>query len=104
MAGRGSLLRDDADSSRVLLLWAQRALQVFAFSDGVIPDDPHIQETFPAPVELASLPTIVYAEGAQFSALPGAQERRADRDETVLNACLLDRRMWGDHGPVVAVA
>ncbi|BEJ15066.1 hypothetical protein CspHIS471_0408330 [Cutaneotrichosporon sp. HIS471] len=90
--------------TRVLLLWAQRALQVFTFSDGIIPDDPHAQETFPSPVEVASLPSIVYAEGAEFSALPGAQECRAARGETVLNACLLHPRMWGDHGPVVAVA
>lgn len=95
----------DADGRRVLVLTSpQRALQVVAFTDGVIPDDPHVQESFPAPIELASIPKIVYAEGADYSALLGAEVRRGAPNETVLSACLLDRRMWGDRGPVVAVA
>ncbi|TXT07924.1 uncharacterized protein COLE_04848 [Cutaneotrichosporon oleaginosum] len=89
--------------SRVLIAWAQRAVQVFALSDGVIPDDPHVPETFPAPVEIATIPSVLYASDAQFSALPGVQECRTQRNETVLNACLLHHRMWGEHGPVLAV-
>lgn len=95
----------DADGSRVLVISSpQRGLQVFTFTDGVIPDDPHVQELFPAPLELASIPKIVYAEGAVHTALPGAEVYRDARNETVLSACLLDPRMWGDHGPAVAVA
>lgn len=96
--------RDGADRRRFLILTSpHRALHVFAFSDGVIPDDPHVQESFPAPIELASIPSIVYEDSAVRSALPGVDVRRDDSGETVLAACLLDRRMWGDRGPVVAV-
>jgi hypothetical protein len=79
------------------------ALQVFAFRSGVIPDDQSAQEAFPAPEEVASLPGIVYDDTVDCTALPGIRTAKPSTDERAIAAHLIDKALWGDHGPVVAI-
>jgi len=91
------------DNSILLLTSPLHALQVFAFKSGTIPDDQSAQEAFPAPEEVASLPDIVYDDAVDALAFPGVKPVKAPRDERAVSAHLLDKALWGDHGPVVAM-
>lgn len=93
----------DTSRKRVLLLTSPaHALQAFAFEDSSIPDDAHVNEDFPPPVEIASIPSITYDDDAKNSSLPGVRGRAAGR-ESVTSARLLERAHWGGRGPIVAM-
>jgi hypothetical protein len=73
-------------------------------SDNVIPDDPHVQETFPAPQELFSLPTIRYNEEMERRSLIGKPVPvTAGRAEVLCARVLEHGILWEQHGPVVAM-
>jgi hypothetical protein len=42
----------------LLITSVQHALQIYAFPSSTLPDDPHVQETWPAPEEVFSLAEI----------------------------------------------
>lgn len=90
-----------ADGRRLLLLTSPvHALQVFAYRDGVIPDDPQVTEVYPPPEEVVSIPALDY-EGAKATALPGVVRRTAE-EERVLSAHVLDKAHW-QGGPAVGL-
>lgn len=93
----------DISRTRVLLLTSPaHALQAFAFESSVIPDDAHVTEEFPPPVEIASIPSISYDDDVKHSALPGVRGR-APGHESVTSARLLERAHWAGRGPIVAM-
>lgn len=76
---------------------------MFSFNSGEIPDDQHIQEVFPAPEEVVSIPEVVYLEGVERCSLPGVKAQKLPEAEQAVSAHLLDKALWGDRGPVVAL-
>jgi hypothetical protein len=88
--------------SLLVLASPTHALQVFAFRSGIMPDDHSVQETFPAPEEVVSVPSIVYDSVAETTALPGVRPGKP-RDERALAAHILHKAHWGTHGPIVAM-
>lgn len=86
----------------LLLSSPVHALQVFALENSTIPDDPHVNEDFPPPVEIASIPTISYDDDVKHSALPGVRSR-APGHETITSARFLERAHWRGRGPIVAM-
>lgn len=92
-----------ADISRLLLLSTSvHALQIFRFESGVIPDDPHVQETFPAPTQVFGLPVMTYDDSTAKSALEGA-DVIVGQGKVLSARLLLDGPLWKEHGPVVAL-
>lgn len=72
------------------------ALQVFSIKTSTIPDDPHVQESHPAPEEVLSVSGLRYD---QFN-LTGPSGSRDD-DNVVLSARLTDKGpICGVYGPV----
>ncbi|WWC65247.1 uncharacterized protein I303_107864 [Kwoniella dejecticola CBS 10117] len=86
----------DGKGKRPLLLVTSRthALQVFAFYNSVIPDDPHIPETFPAPEEVVSLPSIKYSKNVKRTSIDGIVDTSNDFRgvEQILSMTLLESR------------
>jgi hypothetical protein len=98
-------LADLADTPRPLLLVTSKrhALQIWAYDSSVIPDDPHVQEVYPAPTEVLSLPMIRCDDATERSALPGVEPISVGVKEEVLSGVLVERgELWEQHGPVVA--
>lgn len=55
-------------------------------------------------MEVASIPELRYDDAVERSALPSTSvSRKAIKDERTLSARLLDKALWGQHGPVVAL-
>ncbi|EJT48259.1 hypothetical protein A1Q1_02727 [Trichosporon asahii var. asahii CBS 2479] len=71
-------------------------------SPAAIPDDPHVSEEYPPPVEIASIPSITYDDDVKHSALPSVRGR-APGQESVTSARLLERAHWAGRGPIVAM-
>jgi hypothetical protein len=98
-------LADLADMLRPLLLITSKrhALQIWAYDSGVIPDDPHVQEVYPPPTEVFSLPLIRCDDATERSALPGVEPGTIGVKEEVLSGVLVERgKLWEQHGPIVA--
>ncbi|KAK8850587.1 hypothetical protein IAR55_004506 [Kwoniella newhampshirensis] len=98
-------LSDGRGKVPLLLVWSKTyALQIFSVHDNVIPDDPHIHETFPAPEEMFSIPTIRYDDETERSSVSvGHVSSSSNNFEQVLSARLLERTAaWNEHGPLVA--
>lgn len=103
MSRQIAALFPNTSRTRVLLLTSPvHALQAFSFENSTIPDDAHVNEDFPAPVEIASIPSIVYDDDIENMSLPGVRGR-AHGSEVVTSARLLERQHWGGRGPVAAV-
>lgn len=70
-----------------------------------MPDDIHVQEIFPPPEELFSLPVIRYDDKTVRTAISGeaVSGTSANVVEEVLEARLLEKgRLWREPGPLVA--
>ena len=97
--------RKTTHSFRHLLLVSSlgHALQIFRLPSGVIPDDPHVYETFPAPEEICSIPSIVCDDKTIRTVLsPG--DKDVAGDELVISAGIMQRGLlWDQHGPLVAL-
>lgn len=92
-----------ANLSRLLLVSTPlHALQIFRFDSSVIPDDPHVQESFPAPAQVFSLPVISYDDSTSQSALEGA-DVIVGQGRVLSARLLIDGPIWREHGPVVAL-
>ncbi|ORY31249.1 hypothetical protein BCR39DRAFT_527125 [Naematelia encephala] len=87
-----------------LLLISSRshALQIFSLSSSIPPDDPLVQEVFPAPEEVFNLPVITYDEATVKTTL--GEEQTAGSEEQVIGARFLEPSSSSrDHGPLVAL-
>ncbi|OCF34494.1 hypothetical protein I316_04009 [Kwoniella heveanensis BCC8398] len=97
-------LRDGRGKVPLLLVSGKtHALQVFTFYESTIPDDPHIPESFSAPEEVISLPSIQYDKATIRENLEGVATPVPERNgvrESILSMRLLDR---GSQGPLVAM-
>ncbi|WVF68008.1 hypothetical protein IAT40_002770 [Kwoniella sp. CBS 6097] len=80
------------------------ALQVFTYYDSTIPDDPHVPESFFAPEEIISLPSIKYDKATIRSSLEGvAGEMQAKGPESIQSMALLDNHSDQERGQLVAM-
>ncbi|WWD20766.1 hypothetical protein CI109_105243 [Kwoniella shandongensis] len=99
-------LDDGRGKAPLLLVWRKRhALQIFTTTSSVIPDDPHVPETFPPPEEVLSIPTILY-DGKTIRSSPSLTPAVSSSSnvEQVLCARLLERTAdWKERGPLVAI-
>ncbi|KAK6906527.1 hypothetical protein I203_100512 [Kwoniella mangroviensis CBS 8507] len=86
-----------------LLLVTSKAhiLQVFTIYNNHIPDDPHITETFRAPEEILSIPTIKYDKNAKKSSVEGVTIASSGGIEQVLSMVML--KNGAEDEPLVAM-
>lgn len=70
-------------------------LQMFTIQQSQIPDDPHVQEDYPAPEEVYRLAEIRDAVDVVRKVIPGASKRNDTSSESVLSVRLIDGRHTG---------
>jgi hypothetical protein len=79
-AGRGELdfsrlLEDEADDRPLLLVSTpEHVLQIFAIPSTRLPEDQHVKERFAAPVEVLSIPNLIYSSIRKPKVRPGAEK------------------------------
>lgn len=67
----------------------------------MIPDDPHVPESFSAPEEVFSLPRIHYDSSTVKTALEGA-DVFVGQGKVLTARLLVGGLLWEKHGPVIA--